>query len=114
VSPSILAPISTTRACVAAIAVPLPTRGRGRPRKELKDHTQNIQKSNSGRFAMKVRRAAHNNSARRSRNKFNTAIDELWSLVPEDERIGYDGKRTLARAEKFGIIISYIRRLKEV
>ena len=34
-----------------------------------------------------IRREFHNNSATRSRAKFNSALDELWNEVPEDERL---------------------------
>ena len=102
---------SITPKDMSLAAEPVPARGRGRPKKvELP-----LAKSGKGttkRTLIRARRNLHNNSAKRSRKKFNTAVEELWEQVPEDERLGYDGKRVIPRTEKLQIIISYIRRLQ--
>ena len=111
VHPEDLAPPSTN-ADTSPPVVPAPTRGRGRPKRALLVPLDNSPKCSTKRSLMRLGRAIHNNSAKRSRNKVNTALEELWKQVPEDERLEYVGKRILPRTEKLQIMISYIRRLR--
>ena len=106
----------TTCAPLSPVTVPHSTvrpissntgRGRGRPKKLLFS-TENPGK----RAVVKARRSFHNDSAKRSRDRFNTALEDLWSQIPEGERLIHEEKKILARAEKVEITISYIRRLR--
>ena len=86
-------------------------RGPGRPSKaqlarekaEGKPSTKNV---------ITMRRVIHNDSAMRSRARFNSVLDELWNEVPEKERM-VDTSRQLCRAEKIEIVISYVRKLQK-
>lgn len=93
-------------------AAPVPARGRGRPKKVMLHLANSGKGTTTKRTVIRARRNLHNDSAKRSRNKFNTAIEEPWKQVPESERLGYDGKRVIPRTEKLQITISYIRRLQ--
>lgn len=108
----ILGPFNTTSTCASAEAADSFTRRRGRPRKTSLGPPKESWKSTPKRLIMKVSRALHNNSARRSRDKFHTAIEELWKQVPQDEQLGFDGKANLSRSEKLQITTSYIRKLR--
>jgi len=59
-----------------------------------------------------MRRKVHNDSAMRSRNRFNVVLDELWNEVPERERPS-DPCRPICRAERIEIVIAHIRKLKK-
>jgi len=58
----------------------------------------------------------HNDSAMRSRARLNQALEDLWKLVPQDERvcqpeIGED-QREVCRAVKVEVAIGYLKKLK--
>jgi hypothetical protein len=90
-----------------------PRRGRGRPSKAQLAQNPGS-KHVSGRSSVIIRRRFHNDSATRSRAKFNTALEELWNEVPESRRIlSAKDPLQVSRAEKIEIIISYIRSLRE-
>ena len=87
-------------------------RGPGRPKKG-EQRTKTSGKSSSRTY----RREVHNDSAMRSRAKFNGALAALWNEVPERvqlEALGEDISRQIPRAEKVEIVISYIRSLETV
>jgi hypothetical protein len=92
------------------IAVPsqLPRPRRpGRPRKE-----------DMHRVHVTANRQIHNNSASRSRAKFFTVFENLWSLVPEEvqsrDLLGCETihRRGTSRAKKGQIVIEYLRELQ--
>ena len=93
---------------------PLPRRrGPGRPSKAqlALEGTQRKR----GRLSVTLRREIHNDSAMRSRAKFNNALENLWNELPEHiqlEALGRDLCRQIPRAEKVEIMISYIRKLE--
>lgn len=70
----------------------------------------------TGRKLALIKRQVHNDSAMRSRARFNTVLDELWEQVPECERPQTPGKadpsRSVHRAEKIEIAILYLRKLR--
>jgi hypothetical protein len=96
--------------------VPVRRRGPGRPCKTQLAALQADEKRPTGRALVTMRRQIHNDSAMRSRARFNTVLEELWNEVPEDERskaiAKSDPTRQLARAEKIEIVISYVRKLR--
>jgi hypothetical protein len=68
-----------------------------------------------GRSSVGLRREIHNDSAMRSRARFNTVLDQLWAVVPENERQDMpdcDGTRSVCRAEKIEIVIAYVKKLQ--
>ena len=87
-------------------------RGPGRPSKaQLAREKQEGKQSTKS--AVTIRRVIHNDSAMRSRARFNTVLDELWNEVPERDRMVTDPSRQLCRAEKIEIVISYVRKLQK-
>ena len=96
--------------------VPVRRRGPGRPCKSQVAAMQSEEKRPTGRALVTMRRQIHNDSAMRSRARFNTVLDELWNEVPEDERskalAKSDPTRQLSRAEKIEVVISFVRRLR--
>jgi hypothetical protein len=58
----------------------------------------------------------HNDSAMRSRARLNQALEDLWKLVPEEERVSQpeigEDQREVCRAVKVEVAISYLRKLK--
>ena len=86
-------------------------RGPGRPSK-----AQLAREKAEGKLSPKnvvtMRRVIHNDSAMRSRARFNTVLEELWNEVPEKERT-VDSSRQLCRAEKIEMVISYVRKLQK-
>lgn len=64
-----------------------------------------------------VRKRLHNDSASRSRARFSSALEKLWSKIPERERMErikeLDPSRPLSRAEKVEIAVGYLRKLEE-
>jgi hypothetical protein len=97
---------------IDSIEPPIRRRGPGRPSK-----AQLAREKQEGRQSTKnvvtMRRVIHNDSAMRSRARFNTVLDELWNEVPERERMVADPSRQLCRAEKIEIVISYVRKLQK-
>jgi len=96
-----------------------PRRRPGRPSKALlAARAAKIGKAPSGRALASARREMHNDSAKQSRVRLNTAIDELWGTLPKSARIVPPGskpvcERDLSRADKVGIALSYMRILQE-
>jgi hypothetical protein len=95
-------------------ALPPRRRGPGRPSKAQ----QLLEgKKPSARVLMTMRRQFHNDSATRSRARFNNCLIELWNEVPESEKthlsVGNDDPgRQVCRAEKIETVISYLRKLQ--
>ena len=86
-------------------------RGPGRPSK-AQLMAEGIQ-GKRGRNSNTLRREIHNDSAMRSRARFNTVLDQLWAILPEKERAEMvTSSRTVCRAEKIEVVISYIERLQ--
>jgi hypothetical protein len=88
-------------------------RGPGRPSKAQ----QLLEgKKPSARVLMTIRRQFHNDSATRSRARFNNCLIELWNEVPESEKQQFLGNedpgRQVCRAEKIEAVISYLRKLQ--
>jgi hypothetical protein len=90
-------------------------RGPGRPSK-INPATQLPPKRPTGHNAVKLRRQMHNDSAMRSRARLNQALEDLWKLVPEEERVSQpeigEDQREVCRAVKVEVAISYLRKLK--
>jgi hypothetical protein len=65
---------------------------------------------------MTMRRQFHNDSATRSRARFNNCLTELWNEIPEPEKAHFLGNedpgRQVCRAEKIETVISYLRKLQ--
>ena len=62
-----------------------------------------------------IRREIHNDSAMRSRARFNSVLDQLWAVLPKKERAAMpnsDASRTVCRAEKIEIVIEYVKKLQ--
>jgi len=98
-------------------SVPPRRRGPGRPSKaQLAAEGYDGGRRPSGRTLVTARRQIHNDSAMRSRAKFNSVLDELWNEVPEGERqkatMGMDPSRQISRAERVEIVIMYLRKLQ--
>jgi len=96
-------------------SLPIRRRGPGRPSK-VQLAAEGAARP-SGRSLATMRRQTHNDSAIRSRAKFNTICEELWNEVPLEERAHATSKsaypgRQICRAEKFEIVIAYVRRLQ--
>jgi len=93
----------------------VPRRGPGHPSKAS---LAAIGKRPTGRSLVTIRRQVHNNSAMRSRAKFNTILEELWELIPSTEKMQAiskaDPARQLCRAEKMEIAISYLKKLQRL
>ena len=96
-------------------AAPVPPRRRG-PGRPSKAELLLEGKKPSARTLMTMRRQFHNDSATRSRARFNKVLTELWNEVPEAERTNFLGNddpgRQVCRAEKIETVISYIRKLQ--
>jgi len=90
-------------------------RGPGRPSK-VNPATSLPPKRPTGHNAVKLRRQMHNDSAMRSRARLNQALEDLWKLVPEEERVSQpeigEDQREVCRAVKVEVAISYLRKLK--
>jgi hypothetical protein len=58
----------------------------------------------------------HNDSAMRSRARLNKALEDLWTVIPAQERtaqlIGEDDNREVCRAVKVEVAIGYLRKLQ--
>ena len=62
----------------------------------------------------------HNDSAMRSRARLNNVLEELWNLIPKQERIGQQGlsegesyeSREICRAAKVEVAIEYLKKLQ--
>lgn len=93
--------------------VPVGRRPRGRPSKQPGAAQYESEERPRKRSQAVVRRGIHNASARRSRSKFNSALEKLWEQVPESGRMQYNVSRNLSRTEKVEIVISYIQVLRE-
>ena len=94
--------------------IPPRRRGPGRPSK-AQLAAEGIH-GKRGRSSITLRREIHNDSAMRSRARFNTVLDQLWAVLPEKERAeipNSDMSRTVCRAEKIEIVIAYIRKLQD-
>jgi hypothetical protein len=92
-------------------------RGPGRPSKVQSAAQFTNNKRPTGHSAVKLRRQMHNDSAMRSRARLNKALEELWAVVPKNERIvqpenGNDDCREVCRAVKVEVAISYLRKLQ--
>jgi len=97
--------------------VPPRRRGPGRPSKaQLAAEGFGGSRRASGRNLVTARRQIHNDSAMRSRAKFNCVLDELWNEVPELEKqkatMGMDPSRQVSRADRVEIVIMYMRKLQ--
>ena len=93
--------------------IPPRRRGPGRPSK-AQLAAEGIH-GKRGRSSVVLRREVHNDSAMRSRARFNTVLDQLWAVVPETERQDMpecDSLRTVCRAEKIEIVIAYVKKLQ--
>jgi len=100
-------------------SVPPRRRGPGRPSKaQLAAEGLEGGRRPSGRTLVTARRQVHNDSAMRSRAKFNCVLDELWNEIPEAERqkatMGMDPSRQVPRAERVEIVIIYLRKLQRM
>jgi hypothetical protein len=97
--------------------IPVRRRGPGRPCKAQLAAMQSDEKRPTGRALVTMRRQIHNDSAMRSRARFNSVLDELWNEVSEEERSKAlskaDPTRQLSRAEKIEVVISYLRKLRK-
>jgi hypothetical protein len=85
-----------------------PRRKPGRPKKSEPIRAK-------GRSIINARRQLHNDSAMRSRAKFNTLLNQLWDEVPESQRIlvlGGNSSKYLSRADKVEAVVSYIRLMR--
>ena len=66
-----------------------------------------------------IKRQGHNDSAMRSRARFNTVLDELWEDSPRMRTITSvilgkaDPSRSLHRADRIEIVIFYLRKLRK-
>jgi hypothetical protein len=97
-----------------SVTIPPRRRGPGRPSKAqlaaIGGHKP------TGRSLITMRRQIHNDSAMRSRTKFNCMLDELWDVVPKAEReksiSPSDPARQICRAEKMEIVIEYLKKLQ--
>jgi hypothetical protein len=96
-----------------------PRRRPGRPSKALlAARASKVGKTLSGRALASARREMHNDSAKQSRVRLNTAIDELWTTIPKSARVVLPSskpvcERDLSRADKVAIALSYMRVLQE-
>jgi hypothetical protein len=86
-------------------------RGPGRPSKAQLAR-EKAEGTQSTKNVITMRRVIHNDSAMRSRARFNSVLDELWNEIPEKERM-VDASKQLCRAEKIEIVISYVRKLQK-
>ena len=97
-------------------STPVRRRGPGRPSKaQSASHFPN--KRPTGHTAVKLRRQMHNDSAMRSRARLNKALEELWTVIPSQERNvqpegGADDNREVCRAVKVEVAISYLKKLQ--
>ena len=95
---------------------PVRRRGPGRPSKaQSAAHFPN--KRPTGHSAVKLRRQMHNDSAMRSRARLNKALEELWTVIPNQERIlqpeiSVDDNREVCRAVKVEVAINYLKKLQ--
>jgi hypothetical protein len=91
-------------------------RGPGRPTKAQSAANYSMTKRPTGHSAVKVRRQMHNDSAMRSRARLNKALEDLWTVIPTQERtaqsIGADDNREVCRAVKVEAAIAYLRKLE--
>jgi hypothetical protein len=92
-------------------------RGPGRPTKAQAAANYSNTKRPTGHSAVKVRRQMHNDSAMRSRARLNKALEDLWTVIPAQERtaqvmIGADDSREVCRAVKVEVAIAYLRKLQ--
>ena len=96
---------------------PVRRRGPGRPSKaQSAAHFPN-NKRPTGHSAVKLRRQMHNDSAMRSRARLNKALEELWTVIPNQERnlqpeSGVDDNREVCRAVKVEVAINYLKKLQ--
>jgi hypothetical protein len=95
---------------------PVPRRrGPGRPSKAQIAARGLDNKNISSRSKIIMRREFHNDSATRSRAKFNGALEKLWKEIPEEYRshvLGINAVRQVSRADKVETMISFIRKLR--
>jgi Helix-loop-helix DNA-binding domain len=92
-------------------------RGPGRPSKAQTAAHFPGTKRPTGHSAVRLRRQMHNDSAMRSRARLNKALEELWSVVPNQERIlqpenNVDDNREVCRAVKVEVAINYLKKLQ--
>ena len=98
-------------------STPVRRRGPGRPSKaQSASHFPN-NKRPTGHSAVKLRRQMHNDSAMRSRARLNKALEELWTVIPNQERnlqpeSAADDNREVCRAVKVEVAISYLKKLQ--
>jgi hypothetical protein len=74
---------------------------------------------NSSYSVTKLRRQIHNDSAMRSRARFNEALEKLWETIPDDEifqRLGNVAgeHQNVYRADQVEVAMQYIMKLKEM
>jgi len=76
-------------------------------------------RTNAGRLGLKVLRKAHNKFGLRSRPRLHRRLDDLWKVIPKEEKelqmgpgSSIDGN-VLCRADRVVVAIAYIRRLQK-
>jgi len=102
-------------------SIAVPRRRPGRPRNvEMTARNEKADQSAkrlTKRMLTTIKRQVHNDSAMRSRLRFNTILDDLWEEVPEWERSQAlakgDPSRCLCRAERIEIVTLYLRELRK-
>lgn len=102
-------------------SIAVPRRRPGRPSKAemaaRNGKAAQSAKHSTKRMLTTIKRQVHNDSAMRSRLRFNTVLDDLWEEVPEWERSQAlakgDSSRCLHRAEKIEIVALYLRKLRK-
>jgi hypothetical protein len=90
-------------------------RGPGRPSKAVSPSQAPIKRP-TGHNAVKLRRQMHNDSAMRSRARLNQALEDLWRMVPTNERLAQpeigEENREVCRAVKVEVAIGYLKKLQ--
>lgn len=111
---------SVSKAVTPPPTPPVRRRGPGRPSKAQGNSHFPGGKRLTGHSAVKFRRQMHNDSAMRSRARLNNVLEELWNLIPKQERIGQQGlgegesdeNREICRAAKVEVAIEYLKKLQ--
>ena len=100
-----------------APASPVRRRGPGRPSKAQSSTQSSTSKRPTGHSAVKLRRQMHNDSAMRSRARLNKALEELWKVIPAQQKICQadnhgDDNKEVCRAVKVEVAIDYLKKLQ--
>lgn len=91
----------------SSITNPVVTSERRRSRRNLS------QQSVEGPEGRNKRRANRSASASLSRQRLHGLIDELWELVPEEQKLRLEGGQLVSRTEKIEMAISLLKSLQE-